>query len=231
MVLEVYPWGKCPLRSIRLLRPPGPHGCIKLRFPMKPPATKQHEKRHALLARGVASVLRRLQRPRGPPAPRSSEQWNSEYQSGQWAYLAGPSELARYSVLVGYATHFKPGGSILDLGCGAGVFYQRMQPHGYARYVGVDIAASAIAGLQTTGDVHSVFIAADAESYVPTGQFDLLLLNELLYYLRDPHATVDRYAREQLRHRYAVLDETQVSHDAAGVSWCVTVLARGRGAA
>jgi 2-polyprenyl-3-methyl-5-hydroxy-6-metoxy-1,4-benzoquinol methylase len=199
-------------------------------------------------------LLSRLRGPqRNPPAP-SSDQWNSEYESGKWAYLGGLPELARYSILVGYLTHFKPGGSILDLGCGAGVLYRRMQPHGYSRYVGVDCAGAAIRTLQAAGAGNSAFIAADAESYLPAERFDALVFNEVLYYLRQPDAALARYARAlksggiilvstctlsvpgtailaRLRRRYPVLDETTVSHGSDRWSWVVTVLAPGDAAA
>jgi 2-polyprenyl-3-methyl-5-hydroxy-6-metoxy-1,4-benzoquinol methylase len=217
---------------------------------MKPPAKDKHH----LLARGARSVLSRLRRSRQDPALRSIDQWNSEYQSGKWSYLAGVSELARYSVLTGYAAHFKPGGSILDVGCGEGVFYRRIRPHGYSRYVGVDLASSAIRTLQQSGEGNSAFVDADAESYVPAGYFDTLVFNEVLYYFRDPLAAVERYAQvlssdgimlvstctqsqpgmailAQLRRQYSVLDETRVTHGDAHWSWIVSAFARNSGAA
>src|SRR6266566_1558759 len=47
--------------------------------------------------------------------------WNAQYESGRWTYLGRLSELSRYSVLVGYMVHFKPGGAVLDVGCGEGI--------------------------------------------------------------------------------------------------------------
>lgn len=211
---------------------------------MKPPAKKQQQP----LARRARSLLGRLRgRPRDPPAP-SIEQWNSEYESGKWSYLAGLPELARYSVLVGYLEHFKPGGSILDLGCGEGVLHRRLPPHSYSRYVGVDCAASAVRALQAAGTGNSVFVAADAESYLPVERFDALVFNEVLYYFHDPDAALVRYTRAlnsggivlvstctlsrpgtailaRLRRRYPVLDETTVRHGSDRWSWVVSVLA------
>jgi 2-polyprenyl-3-methyl-5-hydroxy-6-metoxy-1,4-benzoquinol methylase len=212
---------------------------------MKPPA----KRRHQLLAGRARSWLGRLRGARRDPAPPSIDQWNLEYQAGKWAYLDGLPELARYSTLIGYLTHFKPGGSILDVGCGAGVLYRRLQPHGYSRYLGVDCAGSAIATLQAAADGNSTFLAADAQDYLPAERFDVLVFNEVLYYFRDPDAVLERYTRalnsggimlvstcvqsrrgsailRRLRRRYPVLDETTVSHGGGGWSWVVTVLAR-----
>lgn len=215
-----------------------------IRRAMKPPAKKEQQQ----LARRARSLLGRLRRPQRDPAAPSIEQWNSEYESGTWAYLDGLPELARYSILVGYLKHFKPGGSILDVGCGAGVLYQRLQPHAYSRYVGVDCAGSAIRTSQAAGAGNGVFVAADAESYLPVERFDALVFNEVLYYFHDPDAALARYARAlnsggivlvstctqsrpgsailaRLRRRYPILDETTVTHGRDSWSWVVSVLA------
>jgi len=208
----------------------------------------QEKKQAQRLARRARSLLTRLRGPpRRPPLP-GIDQWNSEYESGKWAYLGGLPELARYSILIGYLQHFKPGGSILDVGCGEGVLHRRLQPHAYSRYLGVDCAGSAIRTLQARGAGNSAFIAADAESYLPAERFDALVFNEVLYYFRDPDSALARYARAlnsggiilvstctlsgpgsailaRLRGSYAVLDETTVSHAAGACSWVVSVLA------
>src|SRR4051812_45338733 len=102
----------------------------------------------SMVKRGLRWLARRSPwRDIDGPIP-SAERWDTEYRAGRWAYLGQLSELSRYSVLVGYMTHFRPSGAVLDVGCGEGVLFRRLQPHGYARYVGVDIAESAIASLK-----------------------------------------------------------------------------------
>lgn len=98
----------------------------------------QAEPRKARSASGAQRLLARFRRTWRRGAPPSAATWNAEYEAGRWTYLGQLPELARFSVLIGY--HFKPGGSILDIGCGEGVLYERMQAHGYSRYVGVDLS-------------------------------------------------------------------------------------------
>jgi SAM-dependent methyltransferase len=218
-----------------------------IRLPMNPPPTRRP------VLRGVSSLLGRLRHSRQRAAAPGVDDWNSEFEAGKWDYLAQLPELARYSVLVGYAMHFNPAGSILDVGCGAGVFYRRVRAYGVARYVGIDLSSSAIGQLRGSGDDRYSFVVADAQHYVPAENFDTVVFNEVLYYFRDPLATVQRYVGalksggtlllstctqfkggsaivERLKRRYALLDETRVTHGAAKWSWIVTALAPDRGA-
>ncbi len=151
-------------------------------------------------------------------------------------------------MLAGYLRHFKPGGAILDVGCGEGVLAKRLPRSDYRRYVGVDLSAAAIekaAGLNAT---NASWIAADAQTYAPTDRFDAIVFNEVVYFFSNPAATVERYARAlndggillfsintafrggtailaDLKRCYAVLDETRVTHADNGWSWVCTALA------
>jgi 2-polyprenyl-3-methyl-5-hydroxy-6-metoxy-1,4-benzoquinol methylase len=206
----------------------------------------QAEPRKPRSASYAQRLLARLRRSWHNEAPRNAATWNAEYDAGRWTYLGELPERARFSVLTGYMTHFKPGGSILDIGCGEGVLYERMQAHGYSRYVGVDVSSSAIAKIRARDD-RSAFFAADAERYVPDGKFEITVFNEMLYFLRDPQAVVGRYARDLqsggillvstctafkggtgildgLKRTLRVLDETRVSHGDNAWSWLITAM-------
>ncbi len=201
-----------------------------------------------LVSRGTRRLLSRLRSPRQPDVARAAATWNAEYESGRWEYLEQLPELSRYSVLVGYMSHFRPAGSVLDVGCGSGVLYRRIPPHARARYVGVDLSSSAVANLQKLHDERSAFCAADGEHYVPTERFDIIVFNEVLYFFKEPRAAVERYARtlndggvllvstctafrggtailNGLKSALNVLDETCVTHGANKWSWIVTALA------
>jgi SAM-dependent methyltransferase len=178
----------------------------------------------------------------------SADTWDAQYESGRWTYLGQLAELSRYSVLVGYMLHFKPGGAVLDVGCGEGVLLRRLEPHGYSRYVGVDLSSSAITALAERHSERLSFFAADGEHYVPTEQFDIIVFNEVLYFFHDPLGAVERYASslrsggillvsictafkggtailDRLKRVYTVLDETRVTHADNPWSWICVALA------
>jgi glycosyltransferase involved in cell wall biosynthesis len=184
---------------------------------------------------------------RRDPVP-SVDRWNTEYAAGRWAYIAQLPELARLSVVAGYLRHFAPAGDILDLGCGAGFLLSRLQPADYRRYVGVDFSAAAIDAATALELPRATFLTADVDDYRPTETFDAIVFTEVLYYLADPVASVQRYARHlgprgvlvvsantnfrggleiirRLQQRYATLEEVTLGHPDGHRSWVCLVLA------
>src|SRR6266436_8768227 len=125
----------------------------------------------------------------------SAQTWEAQYAAGKWDFLAELSELARFSILAGYICHLKPGGAVLDTGCGQGVLLRSLPSSSYSRYVGIDVSGSAISVAQRQQNERSTFLAADCEEYSPAEQFDVIVFNEVLCCLRDPLRTVERYAR------------------------------------
>jgi 2-polyprenyl-3-methyl-5-hydroxy-6-metoxy-1,4-benzoquinol methylase len=204
--------------------------------------------RHALLehaARWLKSLVDRGRRSDG--LLQSAQTWEAQYAAGRWDFLAELSELARFSVLAGYICHLKPGGAILDTGCGQGVLLRRLPSFGYSKYVGIDLSGSAISVAQEHGNERSTFFAADCEEYSPAEHFDVIVFNEVLCCLRDPLRTVERYVRSLkpggillvslctaargsstilrgLKRAYATVDEVRVVHSGRKVSWVCTAL-------
>jgi 2-polyprenyl-3-methyl-5-hydroxy-6-metoxy-1,4-benzoquinol methylase len=109
------------------------------------------------------------------------------------------------------------------------------------------LSASAISVAQEHANQRSTFLAADCEEYLPAEQFDVIVFNEVLCCLRDPLATVERYARSLkpgglvlvslctaargsstilwgLKRAYATVDEVRVEHGGRKVSWVCTAL-------
>jgi 2-polyprenyl-3-methyl-5-hydroxy-6-metoxy-1,4-benzoquinol methylase len=205
-------------------------------------------RRHALLehaARWLKLLVDRGLRSDG--LLQSAQTWEAQYAAGRWDYLGQLSELARFSILAGYICHLKPGGTVLDTGCGQGVLLRRLPISCYSKYVGIDLSGSAISVAQEHGNERSTFFAADCEEYSPAEQFDVIVFNEVLCCLRDPLRTVERYARSlnpgglllvslctaargsstilrRLKRAYATVDEVRVVHSGRKVSWVCTAL-------
>jgi 2-polyprenyl-3-methyl-5-hydroxy-6-metoxy-1,4-benzoquinol methylase len=102
-------------------------------------------------------------------------------------------ELPRYSIIAGYLQYLKPGGSVLDVGCGEGLLQQRLGLSGYSKYVGIDISETAINEASSRQDEKTSFICADAVTYTPNELFDVIVFNEALYYFDEPLKMVGKY--------------------------------------
>ncbi len=152
-------------------------------------------RRILLLRHGLRTVIPEAMRARMRPYRRpdiAQDQWEQEYRDGCWNYLQSARELAHYSVILGYYMHYCSGGSVLDVGCGEGVLQRRLRALGYARYLGIDSSEQAIARAQAQQDTLTEFRCANAETYSPQERFDVIVFNEVLYYLRDPVGVVRR---------------------------------------
>jgi SAM-dependent methyltransferase len=146
----------------------------------------------------IEAQVRRWEAGRGD-VPKEPEAWDAQYSRGGWAFLSDLSELAHYAVIVGYADHLRPRGSVLDVGCGAGTLHERFRSVGYSHYTGVDISEVAVADLRArvsldpTAAGTTDFVAADADEFTPRRTYDLVIFNESLTYFPDPAATFRRY--------------------------------------
>ena len=126
--------------------------------------------------------------------PISESTWDRNYSAGQWDYLKELDELARYSIISGYFQFFKPGGSMLDVGCGEGILPLKQGPHAYSYYVGIDASKTAIERALPGRDKKTFFLKEDVMHYSPPESFDAIIFNEILYYCDDPLKTLKKYA-------------------------------------
>jgi SAM-dependent methyltransferase len=120
------------------------------------------------------------------------EEWDREYESGVWDYLAEDGESARYSIIAGYVLRFVRFGSVLDLGCGEGRLLDALSLCWQGQYTGVDVSRAAIDRISVPQrEITSV--RADLEEYSPTSVYDAIVFNEVLYYVASPVQVVRRY--------------------------------------
>lgn len=208
----------------------------------------QSERSNRLLehaARWLQSFVDRGRRSDG--LLQSAQTWEAQYAAGKWDFLAELSELSRFSILAGYICHLKPGGAVLDAGCGQGALLRRLPSDSYSTYVGIDLSASAISVANKQKSERSSFLVADCESYSPVESYDVIVFNEVLCCLRDPLQTVERYVHSlnpgglalvslcsaargsatilwRLRQEYSTVDEVRLTHTGRKVAWVCTAL-------
>jgi SAM-dependent methyltransferase len=170
--------------------------------------------------------------------------WNREYANGQWAWLRNLDELAHHAVLAGYVARLKPGGSVLDVGCGEGVFHDQLRDC-YSRYLGIDFAEP-VQQAKTREDECTRFEAADMNDFTTSERFDAIVFNESIYYHHDVGAGMRHYETflapdgiflvsmhgkerndafwEVLATRYTAIDAVTMQNQ-RGVKWTTKVLA------
>ncbi len=130
-------------------------------------------------------------RPYRPLHVESTESWSSAYGGGGRDY-SGPAEAARYGILAAYLRLVEESPSILDFGCGTGLVLERIQGIPFRDYVGIDSSPVAIELARERVPGVGTFVVG--EDVPPTaGPFDVIICNEVLYYLSDPGAVLDRF--------------------------------------
>jgi ubiquinone/menaquinone biosynthesis C-methylase UbiE len=82
----------------------------------------------------------------------------------------------------------KPGGNLLDIGCGTGVFFDNFMKGNWHLY-GVDTASLGV-NIARAKRGAEVFNGTVAEAQYPSGFFDAVTILDTLYYDPDPRATL-----------------------------------------
>jgi len=119
-------------------------------------------------------------------------QWDREYATGEWEWLNNDDERVHNYIIAAYCTRFGPDVAILDVGCGQGVLHDLLTRTGYRRYVGVDLSPTAIQRIAPRADSRTHFLVGNAETLALQAEFDIVVINEVMYYFRDPMAALDR---------------------------------------
>lgn len=198
--------------------------------------------RYAVMSRIKAAVplgIKARLTKRSGLKPLSAAVWNQEFGSGGWDFLS--DEMPRYAVIAGYHHRMNPHDTVLDVGCGTGVLQPWLERVGYQRYLGLDLSVAAIEQAQERANEATRFEATDAEKYTPAESYDVVIFNEMLYYMTDPVDVVRRYAQyltqngtyivslwqcreswrvwNKCKSSLALLDETRI--DRKGSSWVI----------
>lgn len=124
--------------------------------------------------------------------PQTKERWERQFATGRWNRLqegqANTAEIAR--LILEYARTKSGRIRVLDVGCGNGGLARLIASA--TDYTGIDIAESAIAPARTATPQGTFFVGDAEHPREDIGTFDVLVFNELLYYL-DPRTVLPRY--------------------------------------
>jgi 2-polyprenyl-3-methyl-5-hydroxy-6-metoxy-1,4-benzoquinol methylase len=124
----------------------------------------------------------------------SPEKWRLHYASGRFDYMADLLELPRYSILAGYVGFLHERPSVLDVGCGQGLLRRRLADTAFSRYLGIDPTEAAIELARPLADERTEFrVTTTADPSLEP--HDVVVLNEVLYMVPDPHAVLRESAR------------------------------------
>lgn len=130
----------------------------------------------------------------GPNQIQSKQEWDEQYAAGEWNFLEQLGELGRYSLITGYIQHFCPKGEVLDVGCGTGLLAQRLVDSRIKKYTGIDLSSSAIEIAKSKIQNSKMsFHNENAAEYITDKKYDVVILNEVLYYIPDPDKQTLRY--------------------------------------
>jgi SAM-dependent methyltransferase len=121
-----------------------------------------------------------------PPGDALAGDWDTEYASGGWDWLADLGQVPHNFVIAGYCSRLRPQAAILDVGCGEGTLHAILRQLGYRLYVGIDISAAAVERVAARTDERTRFLVVDGERFETNDRFDIIVLNEVLYYSRQP---------------------------------------------
>lgn len=119
--------------------------------------------------------------------------WNYKYAIGKWDYMG--NEEARYKAiaeLIKKSNIDKP--RILDLGCGYGALNRYLDKNDYSYCLGIDLSDNAISKAKKMNFPNSEFKVADIHRFTPKEKFDIIIFNEVLYYLDNQMEIVSKFS-------------------------------------
>lgn len=121
--------------------------------------------------------------------------WENTYRQGKWSYLKYLDQLGRFSIMAGYVHRLKPGGTLLEVGCGEGLLTESLNKDNYFKYIGIDISKEAIQKAYSRADEKTIFLNTEGAEFVTKERFDAILIIETLYYFNNPLQILQYYEK------------------------------------
>lgn len=101
------------------------------------------------------------------------------------------NEIPRYNKIIDFIKDCEiENPRILDLGCGFGSLSKYLKAADFSNLLGVDLYDTAIAMAKKKKYLKSEFIVSDIQKFSTDQKFDIIVLNEVIYYLDDYNKTV-----------------------------------------
>jgi 2-polyprenyl-3-methyl-5-hydroxy-6-metoxy-1,4-benzoquinol methylase len=112
--------------------------------------------------------------------------WNKQYKKGLWHNLNSDNERIRYDTIIEFILNYGiENPKIMDLGCGEGILYQRLKNLDYDYFLGMDFSSVSINTANQQVLKNAEFICADIHSFTPDRLYDVIIFNEVFYYIHD----------------------------------------------
>lgn len=148
--------------------------------------------------------------------------WNKQYQTGEWDGLKDALEIERQEACRQLMLKHKPQGSILEIGCGEGVFIQKViQKEDYSSYLGLDVSDFIVQKAQKElSDDKTQFAQGDMDNFSLKQPFDIIFFNESLNYAKSISATLN-YCKKHLSNPNAVFIISLHEHKHSPKYWNV----------
>jgi trans-aconitate methyltransferase len=124
----------------------------------------------------------------------ATRDWEQEHASGKLDFLDRPHEQLRHAVIACMIAQHAPG-EVIDLGCGRGHQLLWLRPGDVTRYTGVDVSATALAGLPQSPIPVETVVSTIEDYHPPARDVGAIICAEALYFLEDPVAPLVRIAR------------------------------------
>ena len=115
----------------------------------------------------------------------TKKRFDDQFRTGFWNYLSNLDELGHYSVIVGYCYYWKTDPSILDVGCGEGILWEKFFKNNYSYYEGLDLSNEALNRIKHLTDKKTKFTLTDMLEYSTDKNFDVIVFSESIYFLDD----------------------------------------------
>jgi predicted TPR repeat methyltransferase len=119
--------------------------------------------------------------------------WNYKYSIGKWNFM-GKEQLRYNSIIELIKSCEIQNLKILDLGCGYGSLNHYLKKIEYEFCLGIDLSSNAISKAKKGNYKNSSFIVADIHQFKTEEKFDIIIFNEVLYYLDNQMEIVKKYS-------------------------------------